>query len=81
MPEYEMERYIQNKDIREMRGCSAGTACKIIKMLRETYKIKDEELPYKNTIPLSVYEYHFRKRSAAEWAKRKQKEVKEKDAQ
>lgn len=72
MPTYEMERYIQNKDIREMRGCCAGTACKIIKMIKETYGIKDNELPYKHSIPLSVYEYHYRKKSPNEWAKRKQ---------
>ena len=73
----ELEKFIQNKDIRKMQGCCAATASNIIKMLKETYGISDDELPDKNKIPLSVYQYHFRKKTPAEWARRK-REQKEK---
>ena len=66
-----LEQFIQNRDICKMRGCCRNTASKIIKMLKETYGISDDELPDKNKIPLSVYEYHFRKKSPTEWARRK----------
>ena len=69
----ELEKFIQNKDICEMQGCCPATASKIIKMLKEIYGIKDEELPDKTKIPLSVYQYHFRKKTPNEWAKRKKK--------
>ncbi len=77
----ELEKFIQNRDICEMQGCCPAKASSIIKMLKETYGISGEELPEKNKIPLSVYQYHFRKRSPAEWARRKrEREQKEKDA-
>lgn len=78
-----LEKFIQNKDICEMQGCCPATASKIIKMLKETYGISDDELPDKNKIPLSAYQYHFRKKPPAEWARRKrerEREQKEKDA-
>lgn len=75
----ELEKFIQNRDICEMLGCCQGTASKIIKTLKEIYGIKGEELPDQNKIPLSVYQYHFRKKTPSEWARRK-KEQKEKDA-
>lgn len=58
----DLEIYIQNKDIREMRGCCAKTACDIIKKIKEKYEIRDEEMPRKNVIPLSCYEDYFKKR-------------------
>lgn len=69
----DLEIFIQNKDICKMAGCCPATASKIIKMLKEIYDIKDEELPDANKIPLSVYQYHFRKKTPNEWAKRKKK--------
>lgn len=73
-----LEKFIQNKDICDMQGCCPATASKIIKMLKETYGIQDYELPDQTKIPLSVYQYHFRKKTPAEWARRK-REQKEKD--
>lgn len=67
----ELEKFIQNRDICQMRGCCRNTATKIIKMLKETYGISDDELPDKNKIPLSVYQYHYRKKTPTEWARRK----------
>lgn len=73
-----LEKFIQNKDICDMQGCCRNTASNIIRMLKKTYGLREDELPG-NKIPLSVYEYHFRKKTPAEWARRK-REQKEKDA-
>ena len=75
----ELETFIQNRDICRIHGCCPATASKIIKMLKETYGIQDYELPDKNKIPLSVYQFHYRKKTPTEWAKRKRGQ-KEKDA-
>lgn len=57
-----IEIYIQNRDIRELEGCCAKTACGIIRKIKKKYDIKDEEMPRKNVIPLSCYEDFHKKR-------------------
>lgn len=58
----EYEEFIQNKDICELQGCCAATATKIIKKIKSTYEIEEDELPRKNVIPKSCYDDFFKKK-------------------
>ena len=56
-----MEKYVSNKDVREMCGIGHTRASQIIKAIKSEYDIDDDRLPRRNTVPLSLLEKYLKR--------------------
>lgn len=55
-----MEKYVSNRDIREMYGIGHTRASEIIKEIKTEYDIDDDKLPRRHTVPLSLLEKYLK---------------------